>query len=323
MRLVSVVPAPRRSQFLLLACVGLLLSTPACNAKLFGSSSAASAAPTPPDSVLLALCASIPLPVSDSDADDRADNGDDDENESNQASVASPSNNGNGNNSELALFLRLSSDSEKKRSDAAKKLLRHAAKRSPAALESAIFVEGTLGDFRVLADLDHIVVNQIASDEQPAIAYDFGIPVRTGAAAAIGRIIEQDRSVPPGRPADHNDLDDEPGTGHTDVEPAIDDSDIRAAVASLEFASCPGKSIELRGAALEALGLIRDPSAKAFLDAVAANPGEGDESSNLFLTTIAARSLTNITLNNHVLTLGLMPRIDALFDQAQGSQVTP
>ena len=297
-----------RGYFVPLSFLGFLLVA-ACNSKLLTGGSAASATPTPPDSVLQGVCSSLSAPGLPADpADDPTITG------GNGNGNGGNANNGNGNNSELALFLDLSSASEKDVSEAAKKLLRHAATRGGATLESAIHAEGTLGDFRVLNDLDGIVVNRpMGGGASPTAAFDFGVPVRAGAASAIGRIIEQDRSAPPGRSWD-------PADGRA---PGIAHENVANAIATLELASCIGTPIEIRGAAIEALGLIRDASAKPFLDVVVANPGEGSDANNLFLQIIAARSLTNITLNNHVISLGLMPKVDALFEQAQGSQATP
>lgn len=209
-------------------------------------------------------------------------------------------------NSEPALAGRLGDLDEKERAEAAKKLLRHSERRSVALLNAAVHVAGTLGDFRVLNDLQEIITEHGRIEDGSVVAR-IAYPARTrvGAAASIGRILEQDRSSPPG----HSDA---PGDG-------ISDEAVADSVAALVLASCTGQPLELRSAAIEALGLTRDHSSVEFLELLKNNPGEEDENENLLLDLIARRALTNITHNNHLANSDVDERVAELLLTIQAS----
>ena len=165
------------------------------------------------------------------------------------------------------------------------KLLRHSERRVPAILDAAIRVSGSLGDYRILNNLERIML-QVPNDTVPQSEVSYMLPSRVGAAAAAGRILEQDRQSAPGH--EHE------GDGGLNPEGKA------LAIAALKLAACPGEPTELRVAAIEALGIARDSSAGDFLDLIAADPQALDESRTLLLQALSLRSLTNVFQNNHL-----------------------
>lgn len=189
-------------------------------------------------------------------------------------------------NSEPELFRRLANSDVRERAEAAKKLLRHSERRVPATLDAAIRVSGSLGDYRVLNNLEKVATQWASAEDPDATRVAYPLSSRVAAAAAIGRILELDRSSPPGH--------DEAGQG-------ISDDSEQLAIAALKLSACPGEPTELRSAAIEALGIARNNSASHFLDLTFAEPQAPDDTRNLFIQVLAARSLTNIQHNNHLI----------------------
>lgn len=273
--------------------------------------SAADAAATPPDSVLTATCDSLVSsyspPYSSHDFHGQP-------------------NSGNANrNEEAKLFSALSDPNATVAANAAMKLLEKSRIRNQATLDSAILVEARLGDYRVLPELEQMAVNAFALNALPA-TYDFGARPRSAAAAAIGRIIEQNRSTPPGcadltgpgcDPAGWNSSTDGSDTPIDAIAPA----DVSAAVTALSIGACIGQPLQLRSTATEAIGLTQSHAAVSFLNEVDANPGTNDLVQDATVQLIAARSLTNITHNNHVLTQHLIAKDQAILDQVTSNHV--
>lgn len=188
-------------------------------------------------------------------------------------------------NSEPQLFRRLADPDLFERAEAAKKILRHSERRVPGALDVAIHVSGSLGDYRVLNNLGKIATQWATADDPDGTRVAYPLSSRVAAAAAIGRILEQDRSAPPGREGEGE------GISAEAEQQAID---------SLKLSACPAEPTELRSAAIEALGIARNEDASDFLEAITADPMAPDDGRKLLLTVLALRSLTNIKHNNHL-----------------------
>lgn len=118
------------------------------------------------------------------------------------------------------------------RSEAAFRLLRLSEQRKHSALALAIRHAALLGEHRALGDLERIAT---ARGVDGISLFPYATPTRIAASAAIGRLVEKVGS-PSG--------------------PVTADARSRA-VGSLIVASCPGENAQLRGAALEGLGLLR------------------------------------------------------------------
>lgn len=212
-------------------------------------------------------------------------------------------------NSERSLARALSDPDEKTRADAAMHLLRHSERRIEAVRILAIRKSTLLGDYRILNNLERIVTQHADDGDGRLVAYP--IASRIAAASAIGRIVEADRSAPPGRPSD--------GTGG-----GISDADIAVALDALTLAACPSEPRELRAAALEAIGLLRTRGAVDFLEATFSDPEiPEDEVFELLLRGLSARSLSMVTHNNHLVDSGLTDEIRAViqaYNEATGAQ---
>lgn len=189
-------------------------------------------------------------------------------------------------NSEPALFRRLGDPDPRERAEAAKKILRHSERRVPAALDVAIHVSGSLGDYRVVNNLGKIATQWASADDPDGARVAYPLTARVAAAAAMGRILEQDRSSPPGHENDE-------GEGISKEAEA-------QAIEALKLSACPAEPTELRAAAIEALGIARNATARDFLEVVSADPVAPDDSRRLLITVLALRSITNIAHNNHL-----------------------
>lgn len=212
----------------------------------------------------------------------------------------------NGNqNSELELFRRLANPDAFERAEAAKKLLRHSERRVPASLDAAIRVSGLLGDPRVLNNLEKVATQWANLDDPDVTRVEYPLSSRTAAAAAIGRVLEQDRSSPPGHPDEGGGI----------------DADAKAqAIAALKLCACPAEPTELRTAAIEALGIARDDSASDFLDLISEDPQAPDDSRKLLLQALSLRSLTNIKHNNHLEDTDVDEKLRELVEAIQAQQ---
>lgn len=212
-------------------------------------------------------------------------------------------------NSEASLASELGALDIKDRAAAAKKLLRHSERRAAPVLDAAIHVAGSLGDFRVLNNLGEIVTERGwtgdgSSEAEGRIAYR--TRSRVAAAAAMGRILQQDRSAPPGQPSD------ETGDG-------ISDEATADALEALVLSACIGNALELRAAAVEAIGLARNPSAVDFLELMFLDTGEPDDNADLVLRLVIGRALTNITHNNHLAETDVDERVAALLHAVEAA----
>lgn len=209
-------------------------------------------------------------------------------------------------NSEVELFRRLAAPDPFERAEAAKKLLRHSERRVPASLDAAIRVAGTSGDFRVLNNLAKVATQWANLEDPDATRVAYPRTSRMAAAAAIGRILEQDRSSPPGH-----------GDGSGD---GISSEAKALAIDALKLVSCPGEPTELRSAAIEALGIARDASAEEFLELLFDEPQAPDESRKLLIQSLAAKALTNIAHNNHLIDSDVDERLRELAAAIQAQQ---
>lgn len=89
--------------------------------------------------------------------------------------------------------------------------------------------------------------------------------------------------------------------GHLDPQLGISDAMAAQSRSALEIAACPGNPRDVRSAAVEALGLARDPASREFLELMYRESVEPDDAgANLFLRTLSGRSLTSISGNNHL-----------------------
>lgn len=188
-------------------------------------------------------------------------------------------------NSEAQLFRRLADPDIRERAEAAKKLLRHSERRVPAMLDSAIRVSGELGDPRVLNNLAKIATQWAMSNDPDGTRVAYPLTSRVAAAAALGRVLESNRSSPP---------------GETDSGEGISADAKERAIDALKISGCIGEPTELRAAAIEALGISRSPAAKPYLDLTFQDPVAPDDFRTLLLQSVAGRSLTNIVHNNHL-----------------------
>lgn len=234
---------------------------------------------------------------------------------------------------------KLVSEGEPPRMEGARKLLAHSECHPPAILEAAIRASGETGDPRVVADLAEMVTQRgytgdpckHSEDEEPGsgngngngngkgnghqehgeghgyghdhhdhdsepgdeeeptgpsvpgeIAYT--LSTRVAAAAALGRIVERDRTI---------DL--------LWAQEGLTAEQKASALHALQLAGCPPEHPDLRGAALEAIGITRLWAGRHYLEVAAVDPSlPDDEVRSLLFIGLANRSLTNIMANQHV-----------------------
>lgn len=106
--------------------------------------------------------------------------------------------------------------------------------------------------------------------------------VRISASSAIGRVVERPRN-PAGQ----------------ETEPVELDRVHEARIALTLVAACAQEPSDLRAAATESLGLIRQPATTPVLDLLAADPGDPNTTTAAIIRLSAERSLTTTLVNNH------------------------
>ena len=221
------------------------------------------------------------------------------------------------------------------RTNAARRILEHSECYAPGILLGAIAVTSAAGDPRTLTDLEEIATGvgyegrcRISLDEedpgsqedteghedgegrdqgnahrgnQPrAVEIRYSTLARIAAAAAIGRVIERPRT--PG------------GAEGSPVEPErVED----ARLALSMIAGCADEPSDLRAAATESLGILREPAAQPLLELLAADPDDPNTTTAAILRLSAERSLTTTLVNNHSAN---SPTADELADLLRASR---